>query len=118
MTLALLIIPSEDLYLPFPAWWIRLAMVTLLALWLYWVKSTLWRLKRIDASESHVYVTNYWYTVRYPWTDVDQITESRRMGRRLVHIHLKAPGRFGSVVSFLPAGNYDELIRNLNVLQV
>jgi hypothetical protein len=44
---------------------------------------------------------------------VEKIEESRRMGRRLAHFHLRAAGRFGRVISFLPASHYDELMKNL-----
>ena len=115
LTLALMVIHESDLYLSFPAWWARAVALLLLAGWLYWVKKGIWRLKRVDASESHMFVTNYWHTVRYPWTDVARIEESKRAGKRLVHFHLHAPGRFGSVITILPAGNYDELMRNLKV---
>ena len=113
LVLALLLIPGEDLYLPFSAWWGRLVALAAFAGWIYWIKNTIWRLKRVDADASHVYVTNFWHTVRYPWTDVENISESRRAGRRLIHLELKAPGRFGRVVSFLPARHYDELRQQL-----
>jgi hypothetical protein len=61
------------------------------------------------------FVTNYWHTVRYPWHDAEQITESKRLGRRVVHLHLRAAGRFGRVISFLPARHYDELMKNFGV---
>ena len=94
------------------------AALCVLAAWLFFIKKTVWRLKRVDATPEHLFVTNYWHTVRYPWQDVEQITESRRMGRRLVHFHLKAPGRFGQVFSILPARHYDELMKNLNVREI
>lgn len=114
-TLALLLIPGEDLYLPVSVWWFRLAFIIILGSWIYFVWRTVWRLKRADANEQHLYITNYWQTVRYPWADVEQITESKRMGRRLVHFHLKAPGRFGQTISILAASHFDELMKNLNV---
>lgn len=116
--LALVLIPEDDLYLSFPAWWARLAAILLLVGWLYFIKSTVWRLKRADATKEHLFITNYWHTVRYPWQDVEKITESTRMGRRLIHFHLKAPGRFGQVVSILPARHYDELMKNFSVQEI
>ena len=111
--LALMLISEENLFLPFPALWARIAAVLLLIGWYFLIKRTIWRLKRADANTSHLFVTNFWHTVRYPWSDVDRIEESNRMGRRLVHFHLKAPGRFGQVISILPAAHFDELRRNL-----
>lgn len=113
--LALNLIPEDDLYLPFPAWWARVAVIIILLGWLFFVKTTIWRLKRVDATSEYFFVTNYWHTVRYPWHDAEQITESKRLGRRLVHLHLRAPGRFGRVISFLPARHYDELMKNFGI---
>ena len=110
LTITLLIIPEEDLYLPFPALWLRISVSLILISWLVFVKRKLWQLKRIDANAQFLYVTNYWQTVRYPWTDVRQIDETKRMGRRIVHFQLLAPGRFGQTISILPADNFDELI--------
>ena len=76
--------------------------------WLFLVRRTLWRLKRVDADPTHFYVTNYWTTVRYPWQDLERIEEKRRLGRRVVNFHLRASGRFGGIVSFLPGTLFDE----------
>lgn len=110
LNLALLLISEENLYLSFPAIWARLAAVALFLGWLYWIKRSIWRLKRVDANEAYLYVTNYWETVRYPWADVAEIVETRRMGRRLVHFKLVAPGRFGQVISMLASSQYDEVM--------
>ena len=91
-----------------PALWSKMAVVTLLLGWLYLVRRTLWRLHRVDADDTHIYVTNYWTTVRYPWDNVQQVEEVRRLGRRIVNIHLRAAGRFGQKISFLPGSSYDE----------
>jgi hypothetical protein len=113
LTFAMLMISEENLSLPIPALWARLAVVVLFTAWFILVKKTIWRLKRIDMNDQYLFVTNFWQTVRYPWTDVEKIAESRRMGRRLAHFHLRAAGRFGQVISFLPASHYDELMKNL-----
>ncbi len=112
---ALLLISEENLYLSFPAIWARLTAILLLLIWLYLVKRSIWRLKRIDANETHLFVTNYWETVRYPWTDIAEIAETRRMGRRLVHFKLAAPGRFGQVISMLAGSQYDEAMAQWNL---
>ena len=110
MTAALLLISEENLYLSFPAIWVRLAAVLMLLGWLYLLKRTIWRLKRIDANETHLFVTNYWQTIRYPWSDVVGVVETKRMGKRLVHFQLAAPGRFGQVVSMLAGSQYNEVL--------
>lgn len=108
LLLTFFLIPGEDLYLPFPILWGRVFILTVWLGWLLWVRSTLWRLKRVDANATHFFVTNYWVTVRYPWTDVEKVEEKKRLGRRIVNLHLRAPGRFGQILSFLPGNRLEE----------
>ena len=107
LLLTFIFIPEEELYLPFPILWGRLFLLALWLGWLLLMRRTLWRLKRVDASATHFFVTNYWITVRYPWVDVEKVAEKRRLGRRIVNVHLRAPGRFGQKISFLPSGRFD-----------
>lgn len=107
LLLSFLLIPEEDLYLPFPLLWARLFVFTLWLGWILLIRRTLWRLKRIDASASHFYVTNYWTTVRYPWLDVEKVEIKHPLGRRVVNLYLRAPGRFGKKISFLPSGRFE-----------
>ena len=111
--LAAMLISGENLYLPFPTLWFRLGAVGLLIGWLLLVKNTIWRLKRVDVNETHFFVTNYWQTIRYPWSDISHISESFRMGKKLNHLHLKASGRFGQVISFLPASQFQDFLVGL-----
>lgn len=104
--LVFLLTDEEDLYLPFPALWVRLGMFLLIAGWFWLLRNTVWRLKRVDADDAFLYVTNYWTTVRYPWQDVQSIEEKKRAGRRIVNITLRAPGRFGQKISFLPGSHF------------
>lgn len=97
----------DELYLPMDALWVRAASLLVLGAWVFYLSRTLWRLKRVDADDTHVYATNYWTTTRYPWTDVEHIEEKKRMGRRIVNLHLRAAGRFGRIISFLPGSLYD-----------
>lgn len=108
---AFLFTAEEELYLPFPVLWGRLGVLVLWLGWLLFVRQTVWHLKRLDADDAFVYVTNYWTTVRYPWSDVVQIEEKRRLGRRVMHLCLKAPGRFGREISFLPSSHFDDWMK-------
>ncbi len=62
---------------------------------------TVFRLKRVEVSVDHVFVTDYFRTVRYPWHDIERITEQKFLFLRLVTVHLKAPGRFGRRLPFV-----------------
>lgn len=108
LLLTFLLIPEEELYLPFSALWGRLTVFALWLGWLWWVRRTLWRLRRVDAGATHFFVTNYWTTVRYRWEDLEKIEEQQRMGRRVVRFCLRSPGRFGQKISFLPGSRFDE----------
>ncbi len=103
---AFLLTDEEELYLSISILWIRVLVVLLWLSWLYFVWRILWRLLRVDADGTHLYVTNYWTTVRYPWTEVERVEPQQRWGRRVVHLHLRAPGRFGQRISFLPGSAY------------
>lgn len=108
LLLTFLLIPEEELYLPFPALWGRVVLFVIWLAWLVLIRRTLWRLKRIDANPTHLFVTNYWVTVRYPWADVERIEEKARLGRRIVNLWLRAPGRFGQKISFLPGSHFHD----------
>ena len=66
----------------------------------------LWPLKRLDANAEHIFVTNYWVSVRYPWADVEQFSETKVWFRRLMQLRLKAPGRFGQEMVFIPGSSF------------
>jgi hypothetical protein len=106
--LAFWLADEEELYLPFSMLWPRLLLLAAMIGWLWFLQRSFWRLKRVDADDTHIYVTNYWTTVRYPWTEVLRIEEKKRLNRRVVNFWLRAPGRFGQVISFLPGSFFDE----------
>lgn len=108
LLLAFWLTPEDELYLPFPLLWLRIALTLVWGGWLLYVRRALWPLKRIDADDAHIYVTNYWTTIRYPWADVAQMSEAKNFGHKLVRMQLKAPGRFGQTIAFLPGSHYRE----------
>jgi hypothetical protein len=109
LSLAYILTTDDDSYTPFvPAPWAKVLVALLWLGWLYFVYRALWRLHRVDADDTHFYVTNYWTTARYSWDSVASLEEKRRLGRRVVNIHLRAAGRFGKKISFLPGSTYDE----------
>jgi hypothetical protein len=108
LLLAFWLTDADDLYLSYSLMWPRLLVSVVWVAWLLFVSRTLWRLKRVDVDDAHLYVTDYWTTVRYPWHDVVRMEEKKRLGRRVVNFWLKAPGRFGSVISFLPGSVFND----------
>ena len=62
---------------------------------------TLLKLKRVEMNDEHIYATNYFKHRRYPWSNVEKITE-RDFGLFSVYIiHLIAPGEFGRKLPFI-----------------
>jgi hypothetical protein len=107
LLLAFWLIDEDDLYLSYPALWLRIGITAAWLLWITLMYRTLWRLRRVDVNSTHFFVTDYWTTVRYPWSAVEKMGESKRLGRRVAHWHLRISGRFGTKISFLPANHYD-----------
>jgi hypothetical protein len=58
-------------------------------------------LKRVEAEDDFLYVTNYFKTFRYPWHNVDRLEESRLGLFTVVTVVLKTPGNFGSKMRFI-----------------
>jgi hypothetical protein len=62
---------------------------------------TTMQLKRVEVDQNFVYASNYLKTYRYPYHNVEKMTE-RDMGLfTLVKVHLKVPGKFGKKIPFL-----------------
>jgi hypothetical protein len=98
----------DDLYLSYPIWIARIVLIILSLGWIWFIRRTLWRLKRVDANDTHFFVTNYWQTVRYPWQDLSSFEEKTKLGRRVVNFKLHQSGRFGQKISFLPGSAFEE----------
>jgi hypothetical protein len=119
LALAYLLTDEDEFYVPMlPTLWAKVVIALLWMGWLYFVWRYFLHIYRVDASETHVYVTNYWVTVRYPWSDVARIEQGYRFGRAVVYLHLKANGRFGTKIRFLPGTYFKEwLADHPDVLQ-
>ena len=69
---------------------------------------TLIKLKRVELGDEHVYVTNYFKHLKYPYRDIEKIEDSSIGFFQTATIWLKAPGTFGSRVTFVVSpANYD-----------
>jgi hypothetical protein len=63
---------------------------------------TLFRIKRVDADGRHLYVSNYFKTVRYTLDSVKEYEMYDHILFKAIHIHLNAKGRFGKRIILLP----------------
>ena len=107
--LTFLLTPANDISLSMmPVWVARMLSVLSFLIWVFLIARPLWRLKRIEVSETHLYASDYWTTVRYPWEDVEGWSESRLLGKRIVVMQLRARGRFGIKLPFLPSSQFKE----------
>lgn len=62
---------------------------------------TLMRLKRVEFSPEHIFVTNYFKHFRYSFQDVSSLHESSFLFLKIVTIELKASGSFGKRFTFV-----------------
>lgn len=106
--------PAEDLYpRKAPVAEIRIGLTLLWILLLLLIYFTVWRIRRVESDGRFVYVSNYWVTARYPNEDVSHVFLGKKWGRRIARMYLKAPGRFGQVIRFLPGRQAKELLLEL-----
>ena len=86
---------------PLPALWMKLGLSAFLVLGAAFFYLTLLRLKRVELDELYVYATNYFKNYRYPYHNIEKITERDLMLFHIVRIYLKVPGNFGKKLTFL-----------------
>ncbi|MGB4848417.1 MAG: hypothetical protein WBP41_10895 [Saprospiraceae bacterium] len=61
----------------------------------------LWRFYRIDMDNKSVYISNYFKTFKYSFTDVKSISGISTFPDRIFHMELKSKGSFGKHIYFL-----------------
>ena len=82
-----------------PIIWIALLLI--LGSGFAFIKFILWRLYRIDMDNQYFYISNYFKTFKYPYSDIDVIRESSVLPGRVFCIRLKSKGSFGKNIYFL-----------------
>ena len=65
------------------------------------VRFLLWRLYRIDMDGEHLYVSNYFKTFKYPYSEVVSIMDAGILKDRIYRITLKSKGSFGQKLYFV-----------------
>lgn len=94
----------EDPFIgPFPISGYRWATTLFVASGLLAIRFTVWRLRRVDADADHLFVSDYFRTLRYARPSVQGISLYPAGPVVLARITLTAPGRMGKVIWFLPA---------------
>lgn len=62
---------------------------------------TLFRLKRVEVDDQHIYITNYLKIFRYPFASIERITATDYGIWLVMQVHLVQPGHFGRRSTFL-----------------
>jgi len=78
-----------------------LGFIIILGSGIAFVHFILWRVYRVDMDKNYVYVSNYFKTFKYSFSDIELITESKILPGRLFIIRLKSKGSFGKDIYFL-----------------
>jgi len=82
-----------------PYIWIGLLLI--IGSGLAFIRLLLWRFYRVDMDARHVYVSNYFKTYKYPFSEVNFISDSKALPGRVFCINLKSRGSFGTKIYFL-----------------
>lgn len=65
------------------------------------IRFLLWKIYRVDMDEQFIYISNYFRTYKYPYSDVVSIRDSNIGTNRIFVIELKSKGSFGKKIHFL-----------------
>ncbi len=88
---------AQVFYNPF----VWLGLIFILGSGIAFIYFILWRVYRVDMDERYVYISNYFSTYKYAFSDVESITDSKLLPGRLFIIRLKSKGTFGKNIYFL-----------------
>ncbi|MCB0519669.1 MAG: hypothetical protein H6577_08445 [Lewinellaceae bacterium] len=79
----------------------RIGWTLFFLLWTAIFYLTFFKLKRVELDDLYLYASNYVKTYRYPYHNIERMTE-RDMGLfHLMRVYLKVPGKFGKRITFL-----------------
>ena len=84
-----------------PFIWIGLLLI--LGTGFAFIRLVLWKFYRVDMDSRHIYVSNYFKTYKYPFSEIESISDSKTLPGRVYLITLKAKGSFGRKIYFLAA---------------
>ncbi len=79
----------------------KLGAVGFFAMGLLLLYFTVMRLKRVELDHEFIYVTNFFKSYRYPFHQVEKLTQGDYSLFKTGHIYLKTSGSFGRKITFL-----------------
>ena len=80
---------------------LRFGLTVFVGLFIFIFWKTLFRLKRVDADNTSVYITNFFKAVKYPHADIEKIEVDKGLIFTFGTVVLRGKGRFGQRVLFL-----------------
>lgn len=82
-----------------PFIWIGLLVI--LGSGFLFIRLVLWRFYRVDMDHRYVYISSYFKTYKYLYSDIEFIRDSKILPGRIFCIVLKSKGSFGKNIHFL-----------------
>lgn len=65
---------------------------------------TTWKLHRIDATPDELYASNYFKTIKFPFENIERVSENNLLITHLFCLHLKQKGHLGKKIYFIESG--------------
>ena len=95
----------------------KMEMVIILISGLLFFAFTFFRLKRVDADDKNIYISNYFKTYKYPSDSIDKIIIYNHLILKVAHLHFKGRSSFGKKIFFIPfQSNLREFAVKNNIL--
>ncbi len=63
---------------------------------------TFFRLKRVDADDKNIYISNYFKTYKYPPDSISHIVIYNHLVIKVAHLYFKGKSSFGNKIFFIP----------------
>ena len=80
---------------------------------------TFFRLRRVDADQEFVYISDYFRTYRYTFESIDRFRIYDHLFFKAIHVVLKEKGRLGKRAIFLPKMiHFDRFIKEAGLLDL
>lgn len=91
----------------------RLAVLAFILGGIIFFYFTFLRLRRVDADDQYIYVTNYFKTYRYTFDSIEKFQVYDHFLFKAVHILLHEKGKFGKRMIFLPKKvHFDRFVKS------
>ncbi len=101
---------SDGYFGAFPLWILRFGILSLLLFAGLLFYKTTYQLHRVEMDNEHIYISDYFTIMRYPFASVEKITEQHFLIFTIVKVVLVDKGKFGKSSTFVAGSNYFEVL--------